>query len=121
MTMTITVFERAFDEGRGLARDMRVRWALEEVGQAYEVRLVPWEKFNRTTSTPDRMSRTSVSASPVEGPSVLTIFVFPWRCSFTGAVPFVPAGPLQPEPEESSPQAPGETRRRPASMASVPG
>jgi glutathione S-transferase len=45
LTITITVFERAFDEGRGLARDMRVRWALEEVGQPYEVRLVPWEKF----------------------------------------------------------------------------
>lgn len=45
MTITITVFERAFDKGRGLARDMRVRWALEEVGQPYEVRLVPWEKF----------------------------------------------------------------------------
>lgn len=45
MTITITVFERAFDEGRGLARDMRVRWALEEVGQPYEVRPVPWEKF----------------------------------------------------------------------------
>lgn len=45
MAITITVFERAFDQGRGLARDMRVRWALEEVGQPYEVRLVPWEKF----------------------------------------------------------------------------
>lgn len=45
MAITITVFERAFDEGRGLARDMRVRWALEEVEQPYEVRLVPWEKF----------------------------------------------------------------------------
>ena len=45
MAITITVFERAFDEGRGLARDMRVRWALEEVGQPYEVRLVPWEQF----------------------------------------------------------------------------
>jgi glutathione S-transferase len=45
MAITITVFERAFDQGRALARDMRVRWALEEVGQPYEVRLVPWEKF----------------------------------------------------------------------------
>jgi glutathione S-transferase len=36
----ITVFERSPDRGRGLARDMRVRWALEEVGQPYEVRLV---------------------------------------------------------------------------------
>ena len=40
MTITITAFERSPDRGRGLARDMRVRWALEEVGQAYEVRLV---------------------------------------------------------------------------------
>ena len=40
MTPTITVFERSPDGGKGLARDMRVRWALEEVGQPYEVRLV---------------------------------------------------------------------------------
>ncbi len=40
MTAIITAFERSPDRGRGLARDMRVRWALEEVGQAYEVRLV---------------------------------------------------------------------------------
>ena len=37
---TITAFEQSPDRGRGLARDMRVRWALEEVGQPYEVRLV---------------------------------------------------------------------------------
>ena len=40
MTPTITAFERSPDRGQGLARDMRVRWALEEVGQPYEVRLV---------------------------------------------------------------------------------
>ena len=40
MTPTITAFENSPDRGRGLARDMRVRWALEEVGQPYEVRLV---------------------------------------------------------------------------------
>src|SRR6202050_2714405 len=40
MTITITVFERSADGGKGLARDTRVRWALEEVGQPYEVRLV---------------------------------------------------------------------------------
>ena len=40
MTITITAFERSPDGGKGLARDMRVRWALEEVGQAYAVRLV---------------------------------------------------------------------------------
>lgn len=40
MTIVITAFERSPDEGKGLARDTRVRWALEEVGQPYEVRLV---------------------------------------------------------------------------------
>jgi glutathione S-transferase len=40
MTPTITAFERSPDRGKGLARDMRVRWALEEVGQSYDVRLV---------------------------------------------------------------------------------
>jgi glutathione S-transferase len=40
MTPTITAFERSPDRGKGLARDMRVRWALEEAGQLYEVRLV---------------------------------------------------------------------------------
>jgi glutathione S-transferase len=39
-TITITAFERSPDGGKGLARDTRVRWALEEVGQPYEVRLV---------------------------------------------------------------------------------
>ena len=40
MTITITAFERSPDRGRGLARDMRVRWALEEVRQSYDVRLL---------------------------------------------------------------------------------
>src|SRR5689334_8985569 len=40
MTITITAFERSPDGGQGLARDTRVRWALEEVGEPYEVRLV---------------------------------------------------------------------------------
>ena len=40
MAITITAFERSPDGGKGLARDMRVRWALEEVGQPYDVRLV---------------------------------------------------------------------------------
>src|SRR5262245_31473345 len=40
MTITITAFELSPDGGRGLARDTRVRWALEEVGQPYRVRSV---------------------------------------------------------------------------------
>jgi glutathione S-transferase len=40
MTITITAFERSPDGGKGLARDTRVRWGLEEVGQPYDVRLV---------------------------------------------------------------------------------
>jgi glutathione S-transferase len=40
MTITITAFERSPDGGKGLARDMRVRWALEEADLPYDVRLV---------------------------------------------------------------------------------
>lgn len=43
MSITITAFERSPDGGRGLARDTRVRWALEEVRQPYEVRLVSFQ------------------------------------------------------------------------------
>ena len=43
MTITITAFERSPDGGKGLARDTRVRWALEEVGLPYEVRLVSFK------------------------------------------------------------------------------
>jgi glutathione S-transferase len=47
MPPIITAFERSPDRGRGLARDMRVRWALEEVGQPYGVRLVSFEEMKR--------------------------------------------------------------------------
>ncbi len=40
MTITITAFEHSPDGGKGLARDTRVRWALEEAGLPYDVRLV---------------------------------------------------------------------------------
>jgi glutathione S-transferase len=42
MTITITAFERSPDGGKGLARDTRVRWALEEAGLSYAMRLVPF-------------------------------------------------------------------------------
>ena len=43
MTITITAFERSPDGGKGLARDTRVRWALEEVGQPYAVCLMSFQ------------------------------------------------------------------------------
>lgn len=45
MNPTLTGFKQSPDRGRGLARDMRVRWALEEVGQAYDVRLLTFEEL----------------------------------------------------------------------------
>ncbi len=47
MTPTITAFERSPDRGKGQARDMRVRWALEEVGQPYDVRLVSFSEMKQ--------------------------------------------------------------------------
>jgi glutathione S-transferase len=48
MIPTITAFERSPDRGQGLARDMRVRWALEEVGQPYDVRLVSFSAMKES-------------------------------------------------------------------------
>lgn len=47
MTITITAFERSPDGGKGLARDTRVRWALEEAGLPYEVRLVSFAAMKK--------------------------------------------------------------------------
>jgi glutathione S-transferase len=44
---TITAFERSPDRGRGMARDLRVRWALEEAGQPYDVRLVSFSDMKQ--------------------------------------------------------------------------
>ena len=43
MNIIITAFERSPDGGKGLARDTRVRWALEEIGQPYDVRLLSFK------------------------------------------------------------------------------
>lgn len=51
MTPVITAFESSPDRGRGLARDMQVRWAFEEVGQPYDVRLVSF----KTMKAPEHM------------------------------------------------------------------
>ena len=47
MKPTITAFACSPDRGRGLARDMRVRWALEEVGQPYDVRLLTFAEMKQ--------------------------------------------------------------------------
>jgi glutathione S-transferase len=49
MTITITAFERSPDGGKGLSRDVRVRWALEEVGQLHDVRLVSFRALKEPT------------------------------------------------------------------------
>ena len=49
MTIIITAFERSPDGGRGLARDTRVRWALEEVGQPYDVRPMSFAAMKEPT------------------------------------------------------------------------
>ena len=45
MSPIITAFKNSPDRGRGLARDMRVRWALEEVHQSYDVRLLSFTEL----------------------------------------------------------------------------
>lgn len=51
MKPIITAFEKSPDGGQGLARDMRVRWAMEEVGLAYDVRLVSFKSMKQQAHT----------------------------------------------------------------------
>ena len=41
MRPTVTGFFKSPDEGKGMARDFRVRWALEEAERPYDMRFVP--------------------------------------------------------------------------------
>jgi glutathione S-transferase len=70
MTITITAFERSPDRGRGLARDMRVRWALEEVGQPYDVRLVSFDEMKE----PAHLARNPFGQIPTYEEDDLTLF-----------------------------------------------
>ena len=70
MIPTITAFERSPDRGRGLARDMRVRWALEEVGQPYHVRLVSFAEMKE----PAHRSRHPFGQIPTYEEGDLTLF-----------------------------------------------
>jgi glutathione S-transferase len=69
-TPTITAFERSPDRGRGLARDMRVRWALEEVRQPYEVRLVSF----RAMKEPAHLGRHPFGQIPTYEEGDLVLF-----------------------------------------------
>lgn len=70
MTPTITAFESSPDGGQGLARDMRVRWALEEVGQPYEVRLVSFQAMKQ----PAHLSLQPFGQIPTYEDGVLALF-----------------------------------------------
>lgn len=77
MISTITVFERSPDGGKGLARDTRVRWALEEAGQPYEVRLVSFAE----TKKPAHLALHPFGQIPTYEEGDLTLFE-------TGAIVF---------------------------------
>jgi glutathione S-transferase len=70
MQPTITAFERSPDRGRGLARDMRVRWALEEVGQPYDVRLVAFGEMKQA----DHLARNPFGQIPTYEDGDLVLF-----------------------------------------------
>ncbi|HVV88491.1 MAG TPA: glutathione S-transferase family protein [Kofleriaceae bacterium] len=70
MTITITAFERSPDGGMGLARDTRVRWALEEVGQPYEVRPVSF----RALKEPEHLARHPFGQIPTYEEGDLVLF-----------------------------------------------
>ncbi len=70
MIPTITAFKQSPDRGRGLARDMRVRWALEEVGQAVNVRLVSFPEMK----APEHMALHPFGQIPTYEEGALTLF-----------------------------------------------
>ena len=70
MTITITAFERSPDGGKGLARDTRVRWALEEAGLPYDVRLVSFKAIKE----PAHLSRHPFGQIPTYEDGDLVLF-----------------------------------------------
>ena len=70
MTITITAFEKSPDGGQGLARDTRVRWALEEVGQPYEVRTVSFKAMKQ----PEHLARQPFGQIPTYEEGGLVLF-----------------------------------------------
>ncbi len=70
MTPTITAFEQSPDGGKGLSRDTRVRWALEEVGQPYDVGLVSFQALKQ----PGHLSRNPFGSIPTYQDGDLVLF-----------------------------------------------
>jgi glutathione S-transferase len=70
MTPTITAFERSPDGGKGLSRDTRVRWALEEVGQPYDVGLVSFQALKQ----PAHLARNPFGSIPTYAEDGLVLF-----------------------------------------------
>lgn len=70
MAITITVFARSPDGGRGLARDMAVRWALEEVGADYAVRPVDFADLRQ----PEHLARQPFGQIPTYEDGRVTLF-----------------------------------------------
>jgi len=70
VTPTIRVFEASPDRGRGLARDMPVRWAFEELGQPYDVRPVSFKELKE----PDHLARQPFGQIPTYEEGDLVLF-----------------------------------------------
>lgn len=70
MPITLTAFEASPDRGRGLARDMPVRWALEELGLAYAVRLVSFAAMQQ----PEHLARQPFGQIPTFEEDGLILF-----------------------------------------------
>lgn len=70
MGITITAFEKSPDGGKGLARDTRVRWALEEAGLPYDVRLVSFQEMKE----PAHLARHPFAQIPTYEEEGLTVF-----------------------------------------------
>lgn len=88
MTITITAFEQSPDQGQGLARDMPVRWALEEVAQPYDVRLVSFNAMKE----PAHLARHPFGQIPTYEEGDLVLFesgaiVFHIAQNHTGLLP----------------------------------
>jgi glutathione S-transferase len=79
MTIIITAFERSPDGGKGLGRDTRICWALDEVGQPYEVRLVSF----RTMKEPAHRTLHPFGKIPTYEEGDLALFETGRSCSIS--------------------------------------